>query len=60
MTVFRQGNKKIPNRRVLAIFVSLLFKVSDVLKSDSFSEVIVTVDKIMISPKYTALYLLLL
>lgn len=60
MTVFRQGNKKIPNRRVLAIFVSLLFKVSDVLKSASFSEVIVTVDKIMISPKYTALYLLLL
>lgn len=60
MTVFRQGNKKIPNRRVLAILVSLLFKVSDVLKSDSFSEVIVTVDKIMISPKYTALYLLLL
>ena len=60
MTVFRQGNKKIPNRRVLAILVSLLFKVSHVLKSDSFSEVIVTVDKIMISPKYTALYLLLL
>lgn len=60
MTVFRQGNKKIANRRVLAILVSLLFKVSDVLKSDSFSEVIVTVDKIMISPKYTALYLLLL
>lgn len=60
MTVFRQGNKKIPNRRVLAILVSLLFKVSDVLKSASFSEVIVTVDKIMISPKYTALYLLLL
>lgn len=60
MTVFRQGNKKIANRRVLAILVSLLFKVSDVLKSASFNEVIVTVDKIMISPKYTALYLLLL
>lgn len=51
MTVFRQVNKKIPNRRVLAILVSALFKVSDVLKSASFSEVIVTVDEIMISPK---------